>query len=162
MTALCGVKITETDLKNAKRRGADPADLAGSITELSEDDRRFLVSWFSFHGIVPNAVDIVRRLCAPGSAAELDLDGLLEEARPDPVEQAAESGRKTVEPAQVVVFEKYTQMPEIAIGANFWGFLQCEIAGLAQTTPRLCINHLAGPVKFARKCEVSFAHIWPI
>ena len=25
MSAICGVKITETDLKNAKRRGADPA-----------------------------------------------------------------------------------------------------------------------------------------
>ena len=42
MSALCGVKITETDVKNAKRRGAKPEDLTGSITELTDDDRRFL------------------------------------------------------------------------------------------------------------------------
>ena len=34
MSALCGAKVTETDVKNAKRRGAKPEELTGCITEL--------------------------------------------------------------------------------------------------------------------------------
>ena len=48
MSAICGVKVTETDVKNAKRRGAGAGELAGCITELNDDDRRFLMTWFGF------------------------------------------------------------------------------------------------------------------
>ena len=39
MTALCGVKVTETNVKDAKRRGVGPVDLVNSIASLTDDDR---------------------------------------------------------------------------------------------------------------------------
>ena len=79
MTAICGVKVTDSDIKNAKRRGARPEDLTGSITELCDDDRRFLEVWFGFSPIVPDATDMVWNLCKPGSTAEMELDELFED-----------------------------------------------------------------------------------
>jgi hypothetical protein len=81
MSAICGVKVTETDVKNAKRRGAEPERLAGCITELTDDDRQFLTPWFGFHTIVPEAFDIAWKLFKPGSAAATELDELFEDAR---------------------------------------------------------------------------------
>ncbi len=83
MSAICGVKITETDVKNAKRRGAGTGTLAGCIAELNDDDRRFLHSWFRFHTIVPEALDIAERLCAPGSTAAVELEELFQDAQDD-------------------------------------------------------------------------------
>jgi hypothetical protein len=80
MSALCGVQVSETDLKNAKRRGASLTELTGCITELMDDDRKFLTSWFGFGSIVPEATDIVWTLCGRGSAAEQELDGLFADA----------------------------------------------------------------------------------
>jgi hypothetical protein len=80
MSTLCGVKLSETDVKNAKRRGASLADLTGCITELMDDDRRFLTAWFGFGSIVPEATDIAWMLCGRGSAAEEELDGLFADA----------------------------------------------------------------------------------
>ena len=58
--------------KNAKRRGAEPAALAGSIATLTDGDRAFLTSWFAFHTIAPEVFDIAEMLCEPGLAEELD------------------------------------------------------------------------------------------
>ena len=80
MSAICGVKITETNVKDAKRRGAGPEQLAGCITELNDDDRRFLTTWFGFRPIVPEAFEIAWMLCTPGSAAAGELDDLLDDA----------------------------------------------------------------------------------
>jgi len=80
MSAICGVKITEMDVKNAKRRGTGPAELAGSIATLTDDDRRFLMSWFGFYSIAPEVCDIAEMLCARGSAATEELDELFDDA----------------------------------------------------------------------------------
>ena len=73
------MKITETNVKNAKRRGMKPEDLAGCITELTDDDRRFLIAWLGFHPIVPEAFEIAEMLCEPGSRAAEELDELFED-----------------------------------------------------------------------------------
>ena len=83
MSALCGMKVTESNVKDAKRRGAGPEELAGCITELDDDDRRFLMTWFGFSSIVPETFEIAAMLCAPGSAAEAELDELFEDSRPE-------------------------------------------------------------------------------
>jgi hypothetical protein len=83
MSAICGVKVTETDIKNAKRRGAGPEELAGCITALTDDDRRFLIAWFGFHTIMLEAFDIAERLCKPDSMAAKELDELFDDARPE-------------------------------------------------------------------------------
>ena len=80
MSAISGVKVTETNVKDAKRRGAGLASLAGCITEFSDDDRSFLIAWFGFHPIVPEAFEILEQLCQPGSAAEAELDELFEDS----------------------------------------------------------------------------------
>ena len=80
MSAICGVKITETDVKNAKRRGTGAGELAGCITQLNDDDRRFLMTWFSFRPIVREAFEIAAMLCAPTSQAADELDDLLDDA----------------------------------------------------------------------------------
>src|SRR5262245_25332273 len=46
MTGLCGVTVSETNVKDAKRRGAVPDDLVGSIASLTEADRRLLTARF--------------------------------------------------------------------------------------------------------------------
>ena len=105
MSAICGVKVTETDVKNAKRRGAEPEDLAGSITELTDDDRRFLTTWFGFGSIVPEVFDIAWMLCEPGSAAEAELDELFEDAVDwlDADQTPTRTSRKPSGTAQVVI-----------------------------------------------------------
>ncbi len=59
MSALCGVNVTESNVKDAKRRGAKPEDLADSITELSDEDRHFIVTLFGFGSIMPDVFDMV-------------------------------------------------------------------------------------------------------
>jgi hypothetical protein len=90
MSALCGMKVTESDVKNAKRRGAVVQDLAGSITDLSDEDRHFIVTLFSFGSIMPDVFDMAWDLCKPGSAAEEELDELFLDSRPEPELEAAE------------------------------------------------------------------------
>ena len=79
MSAISGMKITETNVKDAKRRGMKPEDMVGCITELTDDDRRFLVAWLGFHPIVPEAFEIAEMLCEPGSRAAEELDELFED-----------------------------------------------------------------------------------
>ena len=79
MSAISGMKITETNIKDAKRRGMKPEDMAGCITELTDDDRRFLTAWLGFHPIVPEAFEIAEMLCEPGSRAAEELDELFED-----------------------------------------------------------------------------------
>ena len=80
MTALCGVKVTETNVKDAKRRGAGPDDLAGSIASLTDDDRRFLTAWFRLFPVAPEVFDVAEMLCEQGSAASAELDDLFLDA----------------------------------------------------------------------------------
>ena len=80
MSAISGIKITVADVKNAKRRGAGFKDLAGCVSEFSDDDRRFMTTWFGFHSIVPEAIDIAWMICRPGSAAEAELEDLFGDA----------------------------------------------------------------------------------
>ena len=80
MTALCGVKVTETNVKDAKRRGAGPDDLVGSIASFTDDDRRFLTAWFRLFPVVPEVLDIAEMLCEQGSAASAELDDLFLDA----------------------------------------------------------------------------------
>jgi hypothetical protein len=80
MTMICGLKITETQVKNARRRGAGPDELAGSIATLTDDDRRFLTAWLAFYTLVPKVLDIAEMLCAPGSAAAGEIDDLFYDA----------------------------------------------------------------------------------
>jgi hypothetical protein len=81
MSAICGVKVTEMTVKDAKRRGTRAEGLMGCITELTDDDRRFLVTWFGFSSIVPEVLEIAWNLCARGSMAEAELDELFDDAR---------------------------------------------------------------------------------
>ena len=80
MTALCGVKVTETNVKDAKRRGAGPDDLVDSIASFTDDDRRFLTAWFRLFPVAPEVLDIAEMLCEQGSAASAELDDLFLDA----------------------------------------------------------------------------------
>jgi hypothetical protein len=80
MATICGVKVTETQVKNARRRGAGPGELAGSIATLTDDDRRFLTAWLSLYTLVPEVLDIAVMLCAPESAAAGEIDDLFDDA----------------------------------------------------------------------------------
>ena len=85
MSALCGMKVTEIgrqERQTARRRACKSWPAAS--TELDDDDRRFLVTWFGFYSIVPETFEIAAQLCEPGSAAEAELDELFEDARPEP------------------------------------------------------------------------------
>jgi hypothetical protein len=89
MAAICGVKVTETQVKNARRRGAEPGELAGSIAMLTDDDRRFLTAWLGFYTLVPEVLDIAVMLCAPESTAAGEIDDLFDDAiEPDEPESA--------------------------------------------------------------------------
>ena len=98
MTALCGVKVTETNVKDAKRRGVGPGDLVGSIASLTDDDRRFLTAWFRLFPVAPEVLGIAEMLCEPGSAASAELDDLfldataLDTSSGDPDDLDAHSG----------------------------------------------------------------------
>jgi hypothetical protein len=80
MTGLCGVKVTETNVKDAKRRGAGPIDLVNSIASLTDEDRRFLTAWFGLFPIAPEVLDVAAVLCKPGSAAAAQLEELFLDA----------------------------------------------------------------------------------
>ena len=80
MTALCGAKVTETHVKDAKRRGVGPDDLVGSIASLTDDDRRFLTAWFRLFPVAPEVLGIAEMLCEQGSAALAELDDLFLDA----------------------------------------------------------------------------------
>jgi hypothetical protein len=80
MTALCGVKVTETNVKDAKRRGVGPDDLVNSIASLTDDDRRFLTAWFRLFPVAPEVLGIAEMLCERGSAASAELDDLFLDA----------------------------------------------------------------------------------
>jgi hypothetical protein len=80
MTALCGAKVTETNIKDAKRRGAEPDDLVDSIASFTDDDRRFLTAWFRLFPIAPEVLDIAEMLCEQGSPASAELDDLFLDA----------------------------------------------------------------------------------
>jgi hypothetical protein len=80
MTALCGVKVTETHVKDAKRRGVGPDDLVDSIASLTDDDRRFLTALFRLFPVAPEVLGIAEMLCEPGSAASGELDDLFLDA----------------------------------------------------------------------------------
>ena len=82
-TALCGVPISETNVKDAKRRGAGPDKLQGSIAYFTFEDEAFaraLLSWRI------EAWDVLKELCKPGSQAAMRVEAivdvvLLEDAR---------------------------------------------------------------------------------
>ena len=80
MTALCGVKVTETHVKDAKRRGVGPDDLVDSIASLTDDDRRFLTAWFRLFPVAPEVLGIAEMLCEQGSVASAELDDLFLDA----------------------------------------------------------------------------------
>ena len=80
MTALCGAKVTETNVKDAKRRGVGPDDLVDSIASLADDDRRFLTAWFRLFPVAPEVLDIAEMLCEQGSAASAELEDLFLDA----------------------------------------------------------------------------------
>ena len=80
MTALCGVKVTETNVKDAKRRGVGTDDLVDSIASLTDDDRRFLTAWLRLFPVAAEVLDIAEMLCEPGSAASAELDDLFLDA----------------------------------------------------------------------------------
>jgi hypothetical protein len=75
MSALTGVKITKTTVKNARRRGAGPGALVGCLTTLNKEDESFLLKWLRFNTIAETS-DIVWMLVAPGSAAAEALEDL--------------------------------------------------------------------------------------
>jgi hypothetical protein len=72
--------VSETSVKNAKRRGAGPTALVGSILEFTDDDRTFLTTWFRFYSVAPAVFDIAEMLCAAGSAAAEELDELFQDS----------------------------------------------------------------------------------
>ena len=82
-TSLCGVPISETNVKDAKRRGASPDKLQGSIACFTFEDEAFaraLLSWRI------DAWDVLKELCKPGSEAAMRVEPivdvvLLEDAR---------------------------------------------------------------------------------
>jgi hypothetical protein len=80
MTGLCGVKVTETNVKDAKRRGAGPDGLVHSISSLTDDERRFLTALLCFFPIAPEVLDIAETLCGQGSPASAELDDLFLDA----------------------------------------------------------------------------------
>ena len=82
-TALCGVPISETKVKDAKRRGGGPDKLQASVACFTFEDEAFaraLLSWRI------DAWDVLKELCKPGSQAAMRVETivdlvLLEDAR---------------------------------------------------------------------------------
>jgi hypothetical protein len=74
-TALCGVPISETHIKDRKRRSAGPKELPESITDLSPEDESFarrLLCWRV------EAWEILKLLCKPGSPATIKTKQLVD------------------------------------------------------------------------------------
>jgi hypothetical protein len=85
-TRLCHVPISVANVKDVKRRGAAPHALEGSIDFFTEEDEAFATALLRFRA---DAMDLLQRLCKPGSAAQTRLfDALhcvsLERARSEP------------------------------------------------------------------------------
>jgi hypothetical protein len=80
MTGLCGVKVTEATVKDAKRRGVGPDGLVHSISSLTDDDRRFLTALLCFFPVTPAVLDIAEALCGQGSPASAELEDLFLDA----------------------------------------------------------------------------------
>jgi hypothetical protein len=76
-TALTGVLVTTTTVKNAKRRGAKPDALQGNITHLSDGDEGFACTFLQWR---VDAWDFLYGLCKGRSAAETSLWGALRAA----------------------------------------------------------------------------------
>ena len=80
-TALCGVPINETNVKDAKRRGGAPDALQGSVDCLTFEDQAFaraLLSWRN------GAWEILKKLCKPGSQAAMRLETIVDLVLLDP------------------------------------------------------------------------------
>jgi DNA polymerase type B, organellar and viral len=74
-TALCGVPINETNVKDAKRRGGAPDALQGSVACFTFEDEAFaraLLSWRI------GAWDILKELCKPGSQAAMRVETIVD------------------------------------------------------------------------------------
>ena len=71
MSALCRVAITETTIKNAKRRGVGPDKLEHSIAFLTVADEEFAAAMLAWRLTAKSSLDA---LCVPGSMAERQLD----------------------------------------------------------------------------------------
>jgi hypothetical protein len=74
-TALCGVPISETNVKDAKRRGAGPHKLQASIACLTFEDEAFaraLLRWRI------EAWDVLEELCKPDSQATTRVEAIVD------------------------------------------------------------------------------------
>jgi hypothetical protein len=74
-TALSGVPINETNIKDAKRRRAGPNKIRESITDLSPEDESFaraLLRWRV------EGWEILKLLCKPGSPAAIQMEKLVD------------------------------------------------------------------------------------
>jgi hypothetical protein len=80
MTGLCEVKVTEMNVKDAKRRGVGPDGLVHTISSLTDDDRRFLTALLCFFPVAPQVLDMTETLCGQGSPAWAELDDLFLDA----------------------------------------------------------------------------------
>jgi hypothetical protein len=67
---LCHVPITVANVKDVKRRGVAPHALEGSIDFFTEEDEAFATALLRFRA---DAIDLLQRLCKPGSAAQARL-----------------------------------------------------------------------------------------
>jgi hypothetical protein len=77
MSALTGAKLTKMNVKDARRRGAGPNALVGSLTALNKEDESFLLKWLRFNTIA-ETTKIARMLVAPGSAAAETLNSIID------------------------------------------------------------------------------------
>jgi hypothetical protein len=82
-TTLCGVPINETNVKDAKRRGAGPDKIQGSIADFTFEDEAFACALLRWR---IEAWDVLRELCMPSSQAAKRVEAivdvvLLEDAR---------------------------------------------------------------------------------
>jgi hypothetical protein len=69
-TRLCHVPIAVANVKDVKRRGAAPHALEGSIDFFTEEDEAFATALLRFRA---EEMDLLQRLCKPGSAAQTRL-----------------------------------------------------------------------------------------
>jgi hypothetical protein len=67
---LCHVPIGTANVKDVKRRGAAPHALAGSIDFFTEEDEAFVAALLRYR---IDAMDLLQRICKPGSAAQTHL-----------------------------------------------------------------------------------------
>ena len=102
-TALCGVPINETNVKDAKRRGASPDKIQGSIAYFTFEDEAFasaLLGWRI------EAWDLVKQLCKSGSQAEMRLKALVDLALLDGIPDTEFDGPEAFEETSQDVFDQ--------------------------------------------------------